>query len=174
MILGLIAVTLLLLLIVASMRPDRFRIERSGSIGAPPPTVFSLVNNFHEWKKWSPWEKLDPSMKTEHSGAAQGVSASYRWIGNKKVGEGQMTIIESKPNDEIRIDLEFLAPWKARNLAIFTFSPEGTGTRVTWAMEGDNPFMMKVMGLFMSMDRMIGRDFEKGLAEMKRAAEGSR
>ena len=153
-------------------RPDAFRVERSASIDAPPEKVFALINDFHNWPSWSPWDKMDPAMKRTHSGAASGVGAVYAWQGNRKVGEGRMEIIDSSPPSRVAIKLDFLKPFEAHNTADFSLRPAGGGTSVTWAMFGPASFMTKAMGVFMSMDKMVGKDFEQGLANMKAAAEG--
>jgi uncharacterized protein YndB with AHSA1/START domain len=131
------------------------------------------VNDFHKWEAWNPWGKLDPAMKESYEGAPAGVGAVYTWTGNSQVGEGRMTITESRPNELIRIKMEFLKPFAATSTAEFTFRPEGNRTTVTWTMEGTNNFMAKAVHLVMNMDRMIGGQFEKGLAAMKSVAEAA-
>jgi hypothetical protein len=168
--LGVLAVIVLLVLVVAT-RPSEFRIQRSATMGAPPPVVFALVNDFHAWPTWSPWERLDPAMKRTHSGAPSGTGAAYAWQGNDDVGEGRMTIEKSEPPSVVGIKLEFLKPFAATNTTTFTFAPEGPGTKVTWAMEGNNNFAAKAASLFMDMDKLVGADFERGLAAMKAASE---
>jgi uncharacterized protein YndB with AHSA1/START domain len=155
----------------ATTKPDTFRVERSASIKAPPEKIFPLINDFHQWPQWSPWEKLDPAMQRTHGGPAQGVGASYAWVGNSKVGEGRMEIVTSVPSSQIDIKLDFLKPFEAHNKALFTLKPEGDGTQVVWVMDGPAPFVTKLMSVFVSMDKMIGKDFEAGLANMKAAAE---
>ncbi len=167
---GLLAVIVVLVAVIAT-RPADFKIERSAAMAAPPEIVFAHVNDFHEWAGWSPWDKMDPSMKRTYSGPASGVGASYHWVGNDKVGEGQMTIVESVPSEKVSIKLEFLKPFAATNPTTFTFALKDGATQVTWAMTGTNNFMMKGMGLFMNMDKMVGDDFERGLAQMKVHAE---
>jgi uncharacterized protein YndB with AHSA1/START domain len=166
-----IAVLLALILLVAATRPATFRIERSAGIGAPPEQIFPLLNDFHRWGEWSPWEKLDPALRRTHSGATNGVGAVYEWEGNKKVGKGRMEITESRPSSRLILKLDFLAPFKAHNMTEFTLSPSGAGTTVTWVMTGPNSYMGKVMSLFMNMDQLIGKDFEAGLANMRAVAE---
>jgi len=144
---------------------------RSKSINAPAARVFDPVNDFHKWDSWSPWARLDPAMKKSHEGAPAGVGAAYSWSGNDQVGEGRMTMIESRPNEVIRIKLEFLKPFAATNTAEFSFKADGNQTTVTWSMFGTNNFMAKAFGLFMNMDRLVGGDFEKGLAHLKTVAE---
>ena len=169
MLVVLIAVCLVLVL----MQPAHYQVERSTTINAPAPAVFTLVNDFHKWDSWSPWAKLDPGMKTTYEGPAAGTGASYSWTGNSQVGEGKMTIIESRPSDLIKIKLEFIKPFAATNATDFTFTPSGNSTNVKWTMSGDNNFIGKAFSLFMNMDKMIGADFEKGLAQMKMVAESA-
>lgn len=166
-----LAVILVLLLIVVALQPSQFRIERKATIVAPPAVVFGQVNSFRKWNDWSPWAKLDPTAKNSYDGPEAGVGAKFAWEGNNKVGQGKMTILESRPSDLIRIKLEFIKPFAATNTAEFTFQPQGSETLVTWAMTGQNNFMGKAFGLIMNMDRMVGADFEKGLASMKSLAE---
>ena len=156
---------------IAASRPDSFRVERTIVVSAPAGMVFPLIEDFRAWGKWSPWENLDPELKRTYSGAAKGVGAIYAWEGNPKVGSGRMEILEAVASSRILIKLDFLKPFEAHNLAEFTLTGEGSGTRVLWAMTGLQAFPMKVMGLVMSMDSMVGKDFEKGLASMKAAAE---
>jgi hypothetical protein len=156
---------------VVSMRPSDFRVSRTATISAPPPAVFAQVNDFHKWDAWNPWSKLDPNIKQTYGGAPAGVGATYAWTGNGNVGEGRMTITESHPSDLIRIRLEFLKPFAATHTAEFTFKPAGPKTDLTWSMAGKNNFMAKAMHLFMNMDKMIGGQFEKGLADIKAIAE---
>jgi uncharacterized protein YndB with AHSA1/START domain len=165
---------LIVFVIVVATRPANFRVTRSDSIAAPAELVFAQVNDFHKWDAWSPWAKLDPAMKQTHEGAPAGTGAIYSWAGNKKVGEGRMTITESRPNELIRIKLEFLKPFAAVNTTEFTFTPVGDQTAIDWSMTGTNNFMAKAFCMFMSMDKMIGGDFEKGLAQMKSIAEAKK
>jgi hypothetical protein len=166
-----IAVILIVLVVVVAMQPSEFRVARSATLSAPSPAVFSQVNDFHKWEAWNPWGKIDPAMKQSYEGAPAGVGAIYTWAGNNEVGEGRMTIIESRPSELIRIKMEFFKPFAANSTAEFTFKPEGNQTAVTWSMAGENNFMAKAMHLFMSMDKMIGGQFEKGLAAMKSIVE---
>jgi len=164
-------VVIVLAIVAIAMQPSEFRIARSTTIDAPPPAVFDQVNDFHNWT-WSPWAKLDPEMKITYEGEPAGKDAIYEWSGNQEVGEGKMTIIESRPNELVRIKLEFLKPFAATNEAQFTFDPqEGDKTEVTWSMTGKNNFMMKAFHLLMDMDKMLGSDFDKGLANMKAQVE---
>jgi hypothetical protein len=162
---------ILLLLVVVATRPSSFRLERSARIEAPAEVVYEQVADFHRWQGWSPWAKLDPQMKTSCDGPAAGPGAIYAWSGNEKVGEGRMAVLGAKPGESVDIRLEFLKPWKSINSTNFTFRRESGGTRVTWAMAGHNDFMAKAFSLFVDMDKMIGADFEKGLAQLKAVAE---
>jgi uncharacterized protein YndB with AHSA1/START domain len=166
----LIAVVVVLVGVVAS-RPSSFRVERRTVMAAPPSTVFAQVNDFHKWAAWNPWGKLDPTMKQTYEGAPAGVGAVYTWAGNREVGEGRMTIIESRPDELIRVRLEFVKPLPGTSIAEFTFRPQGNQTAVTWSMTGTNNFMAKAIHLVMNMDRMIGGQFDRGLADMKSVVE---
>jgi hypothetical protein len=166
-----LAAIVVLFAIVVAMQPSEFRIARSATMSAPASDVFAQVNDFHNWEAWSPWAKIDPTMKQTYEGAPAGTGAIYTWTGNNQVGEGTMTLTESRPNDLIRINLEFRRPFKATNTAEFTFKPEAGSTVVTWSMYGRKNFPFKAVGLFMSMDKMVGGDFEKGLAQMKSVVE---
>lgn len=169
---GLVLLGIIVLLVaVIVSRPSEYRVERSASINAPPAVVFDFVNDFHKWEGWSPWEKLDPSMKKTYEGPATGAGAVYSWTGNDKVGEGRMTITDSRPGESVAIKLEFIKPFAAVCNTTFTFSPQGTATKVSWTMEGSNNFVAKAFTLFMNMDDMIGKDFEKGLAQLRTQAE---
>lgn len=159
--------------VIVTRRPSEFRIARSTTIAAPPPTVFAEVNDFHRWEAWNPWGKIDPAMKQAYEGAPAGAGAIYSWSGNNEVGEGRMTITESRPSDLIRIKLEFFKPFRATNTTEFTFNPEGDRTAVAWSMTGQNNFMAKAVHLFMNMDKMVGGQFEKGLAQMKSVVEAA-
>jgi carbon monoxide dehydrogenase subunit G len=156
--------------VVALKRPD-FRIARSATIEAPPEVVFEQINDFHKWRAWSPWEKKDPALRRTYEGPAEGAGAVYAWAGNKEVGEGRMTLVESRPDELLRIKLEFFKPFVATNYAEFALEPSGEQTRVTWAMTGKNGFIAKAFCMFVDMDKMVGGDFEKGLAALKNVAE---
>ncbi len=171
-ILGIVAALLALLVIFIAFRPSEYTVTRTGKMQAPPAQVFEQVNDFRKWTAWSPWENIDPNLQRTHSGAAQGVGAKYHWVGDKNVGEGEMTITESRPSDLIRIKLEFIKPFASICDTLFTFQPEGDQTVMTWKMEGKHSFMPKAMCLFMNMDKMLGDQFEKGLANMKGLVEG--
>jgi hypothetical protein len=170
-VLAIIAVMTVLFLIVVALQPSKFRVERKATIAAPPAVVFGQVNSFHKWNDWSPWAKMDPTAKNSYDGPEAGTGAKFAWEGNNKVGQGKMTIMESSPSKLIRIKLEFLKPFACTNTAEFTFEPEGNRTRITWAMTGEKNFMSKAFCMFMNMDKMVGGDFEKGLASMKSLAE---
>jgi hypothetical protein len=165
------AAVVALLAIVIARQPADFRIARKAKIAARPQRVFPQVDDFHNWVSWSPWEKYDPAMKRTYEGARAGVGAVYAWIGNKKVGEGRATNIESRPNELIRFKLEFLKPFTATNEAQFSFRSEGDGTVIEWAMTGKRNFMFKAMCLVMNMDKMCGDQFDQGLANLKSIVE---
>ena len=166
-----VVVVIVAALAFASTRPDSFRVERSTSIAAPAQTVFDAINDFHRWADWSPWENIDPQLKRSYSGAPRGVGTVYDWTGNSKVGTGRMEITSATAPSTIVIRLDFLKPFEAHNTAEFILAPAGDGTKVTWAMYGPSPFMFRLMGIFMNMDAMIGKDFEAGLANLKALAE---
>ena len=166
-----LAIIVVVFVLVVAMRPSDFRITRSATISAPAPVVFAQVNDLHKWEAWSPWAKLDPAARNSYEGPPAGTGAILRWAGNNKVGAGSMTITESRPNELIRFRLEFLKPFKATNTAEFTFKPEGKHITVTWSMFGKNNFMAKAIGLFMDCDKMVGGQFEQGLAQMKSVVE---
>lgn len=165
-----ILLTIAIILVVAALKPNTVHYERSAVINAPPERILAQINDFRKWSPWSPWEKLDPDMKREYSGAASGVGAKYRWSGNKKAGEGNMEIVGETP-DSVKIDLHFIKPWEAKCITLFKTTPEAQGTRLTWTMDGPNSYMGKLFGLFVNMDKMIGKDFETGLAGIKAEAE---
>lgn len=156
---------------VVAMQPTEFRIERSADIAAPAPDVFEQVNDLHNWESWSPWAKLDPQASNTFEGPSSGVGAIFRWAGNDDVGEGSMTILESRPSEFIRIRLDFVKPFEDTSITEFTFHPADEGTRVVWTMTGEHNFLSKAFCLFMDMDQMIGSDFEQGLANMKAVVE---
>jgi uncharacterized protein YndB with AHSA1/START domain len=161
----------LVVLVAAAMKPNTFRVQRSTTIPAPPEKVFAYINDFHRWPAWSPWEKIDPNLHRTYSGAEAGKGAAYAWEGNKKVGQGRMEITDATPPSRVAIQLDFLKPFEAHNQVAFALEPRDGGTHVTWTMDGTQPFLFKVMTLFMSIDKMVGKDFEKGLADLKKAAE---
>ena len=158
-------------LIYAATRPDSFRVERTATINAPPERIFPLINDFQRWSVWSPFEKKDPGMKRTMSGVSSGEGAVYEWDGNKEIGQGRMEIVESVPPSRITLTLDFTRPFKAHNIVDFTLEPRGDSTQVTWAIHGPSPFISKVMGIVFNIDKMIGKDFEAGLAALKTVSE---
>ena len=166
-----VAVLVLAVLGLAITKPDTFNVQRTTSIKAPPGEIFPLINDFHSWNSWSPWEKIDPNMKRMYSGSPSGQGAVYEWDGTSKVGTGRMEITDASPSSKVTIKLDYLKPIEGHNIAEFTLEPQAGSTNVTWAMHGPAPFMSKVMQVFISMDRLIGKDFETGLANIKRIAE---
>ncbi len=158
-------------IVIVAIQPSSFIIQRNITIRAPKERIFPLINNLKKWDNWSPWAKLDPNMKIEYTGPEEGKGAGYYWTGNNKVGEGKMTIEESDPYWLVGIDLEFLRPMQARNKAEFTLMEAGGETKVVWSMTGNNNFGGKLFCLFVNMDKMVGKDFEKGLASLKSIAE---
>ena len=170
-ILAVVAALVVIVLIAASTRPDTFRIERQTTINATADKPFALIQDFHRWAEWSPWEQIDPDLKRAYSGTSSGTGAIYEWTGTPKVGSGRMEILETNAPSRIIIKLDFIAPFEAHNTADFALESSGGVTRVTWAMYGPQPFMNKVMSLVMNMDKIVGPDFEKGLSAMKRIAE---
>ena len=170
-----LAVAIAIVLILAATKPDRFSVERATSVTAPPDKIFPLINDFHRWVAWSPWENKDPAMQRSFTGAASGKGAVYGWEGNKNVGSGRMEILDASMPSKIVIKLDFFTPFEGHNTAEFTMLPQGDATseatNVTWLMYGPASFMSKVMQVFMNLDHMIGKDFEIGLANLKRLAE---
>ncbi len=168
-----VAVFIVALLGFAATRPDSFRMQRSVVIEAPPDKVFALITDFKQWPTWSPWEKLDPNMKRTHSGAERGVGTVYEWDSSSKAGAGRMEIKEAVPSNKVTIQLDFIRPFAAQNTTEFTLQAQANNaTQVTWAMSGPNPYLAKLMQVFISMDSMVGKDFEEGLGNLKRVAEG--
>ena len=159
------------ILAYAATRPDTFSVQRAVSIKAPPEKIFPLIDDFHRWAVWSPWEKMDPDMKRTYSGPAVGKGAAYAWQGNSKVGEGRMEILDDPAPSKVVIKLDFIKPFEGHNTATFLLVPKSELTDVTWTMDGPAPFVAKLMGVFTNMDKMIGSDFEAGLANLKAAAE---
>ncbi len=158
---------------IVALQPSEFRVARSATIAAPAPAVFAQVNDFHKWPAWSPYERLDPAMKRTYEGAPAGQGASYAWAGNSHAGEGRATIIDSRPNDLIRIQLDFVKPFAGTAFAEFAFKPEGDRTTVEWRLNGTNDFLAKAVHLFMNMDKMVGSQFEQGLGQLKSVAESA-
>ncbi len=171
-----LAVAVGAVLVYAATRPDDFRVQRSVTIKAPPQRIFALIQDLHGWAAWSPYEKKDPGMKRVFGGSATGKGATYEWDGNKNVGHGRMEIVEATSPSKVVIKLDFITPFEAHNVAEFTLLPQADNTTsattvVTWAMCGPSPYVAKVMGTFINMDRMIGTDFEAGLQSLKATAE---
>lgn len=160
-----------LIVALAATRPDTFSVERRVTIKAPPEKIMPLLADFRNWQRWSPWERLDPNMQRTFSGPASGLGAAYAWTGNSDVGQGRMEIIEYTPPATTAIKLQFIKPMAITNTTTFALAPQGDSTEVVWTMAGPMPFLSKVMSVFMSMDTMVGRDFERGLAQLKAAAE---
>jgi hypothetical protein len=170
-ILAIIAAAIAVLILFIATRPPEFRVTRSGAIPGPVSAVFPHVNELRKWEPWSPWARLDPNAKSTFEGPAAGAGASMAWAGNNQVGEGRMTIIESRPNELVRFKLEFYKPFKATNTAEFTFKAQGDQTVVTWSMFGTNNFLAKAMNLVINCDKMVGGQFEQGLANLREAVE---
>ena len=166
-----IAAVIVVFAVFVALQPADFRIERSATMRAPAPAAFAQVNDFQNWRAWSPWEKVDPALKRSYEGPKAGPGAVYAWQGNKDVGEGRMTITESRPGELVRIKLEFFKPFAATNTAEFNFKPAGDNTTVTWTMTGQNSFLSKAICLFVDMDKMVGGMFDQGLAQMKSLVE---
>ncbi|MBI2924099.1 MAG: SRPBCC family protein [Verrucomicrobia bacterium] len=166
-----LAAIIVVFVVIVALQPSDFRVTRSATMSAKPAAVFDQVNDLHKWEAWSPWAKLDPAAKNTFEGPAAGTGAIFRWAGNNQVGEGSMTITESRPNELVRFRLDFLKPMAGSSDAEFTFKPEGNQTTVTWTMTGENNFIAKAICLFMSMDKMVGGQFETGLASIKSIVE---
>jgi hypothetical protein len=166
-----LAVAIAGFLIYAATKPDTFRVARSTTINAAPDKIFPLIDDYHRWGSWSPYENIDPAMQRTFSGAPSGKGAVYEWTGNKKIGHGRMEIMESSPPSRVLIKLDFFSPFEAHNTAEFALQPKGNATNVTWSMVGPLPYMAKVMHMFFNMDKMVGSQFAEGLANMKAVAE---
>ena len=170
-----IALALLVLVLAflafAATRPDDFRVQRSTTIKAPPEKILPLIDDFHRWGAWSPYEKVDPDMKRSFGGAARGKGATYEWNGNMEAGAGRMEILDASPSRGVTIKLDFRKPLEGHDTVDFRLTPRGDSTNVTWAMRGPSPYISKVMGTIFNMDRMVGEQFEQGLASLKAAAE---
>jgi hypothetical protein len=166
-----LAVAIAIILVLAATKPDTFRVTRAAAIKAPPEKIFPLIDDFRQWGKWSPWEGRDPALKRAFSGAERGKGAVYAWDGNRNVGAGRMEILNATSPSNVVIKLDFIKPFEGHNTAEFTILPQGGASDVIWVMHGPAPFLSKVMQVFMNMDRMIGRDFEAGLANLKKVAE---
>jgi hypothetical protein len=166
-----VAVAIVVFVVVVAARPDEFRVARSITIAAPASAVFPYLNDHKKCGEWSPWLKLDPNLKQEFSGPESGVGAALSWDGNKEVGAGSSTIVESRPDEFVKLRLDFIRPFKGTNTAEFALEPDGSGTKVTWSMYGKANFAAKALGLFMNCEKMCGDQFNKGLADLKRLAE---
>jgi Polyketide cyclase / dehydrase and lipid transport len=166
-----LAIAIAIVLILAAAKPDTFSVRRAATVRAPAEKIFPLINDFHRWGTWSPYENRDPAMKRSYSGPANGVGAVYGWDGNNNVGAGRMEILDASAPAKIVIKLDFFRPFEGHNTAEFTMLPQGDATNVTWVMHGPASFMSKLMQVFMNLDRMIGKDFEIGLANLKRLTE---
>jgi uncharacterized protein YndB with AHSA1/START domain len=168
-----LAILIAIILVLAAAKPDSFSVRRTAVVKAPPDRLFPLISSFHQWAGWSPWENRDPGMKRTYSGPESGRGAVYAWDGNKNVGSGRMEILDATPPSKIVIKLDFFKPFEGHNTAEFIFVPErdASATSITWVMHGPSSFMSKVMQVFMNLDKMIGKDFEAGLANLKSLAE---
>ncbi|MEZ4490649.1 MAG: SRPBCC family protein [Cyanobacteriota/Melainabacteria group bacterium] len=172
---GILSIAAIAVLGMAAMKPDIFKVERSISINAPASEIYPLINDLHNWSEWSPWEEKDPGMKRSLSGPEAGKGAVYAWSGNDDVGEGSMTIVDSEEPERIDILLSFKKPFEGDNKVVFTLRQKETeekpSTDLTWSMEGENPFLCKVIQIFIDVDKMCGADFEKGLSKLKKLSE---
>ncbi len=166
-----VAIAIAGVLVFAATKPDTLRVQRSITINAPPQGIFPLIVDFHQWRNWSPYEEKDPAMKRSYDGAERGKGAIYAWDGDKNVGSGRMEILEVAEPQKIVIKLDFFTPFEGHNTAEFTMLPQGDGTHVTWLMHGPARFVTKLIQVFMNLDHMIGKDFEAGLANLKRINE---
>jgi carbon monoxide dehydrogenase subunit G len=166
-----IVVSIAVVLVIAATRPDTFRVARSTRIKAPPEAIFPLIEDFRNWSAWSPYETRDPAVKRSFGATTKGKGAEYAWEGNRNVGSGRMEITDSSAPSKLALDLHMLTPMKADNAVEFTLAPQGDATDVTWAMDGRVPYFAKIVHMVIDMDRMVGRDFEAGLAKLKAAAE---
>jgi hypothetical protein len=156
---------------VVAMQPSEFKVERTATIAAPPANVFQHVDDLHKWDAWSPWAKLDPNAKVGFEGPPAGKGAVFTWSGNDKIGEGRMTVVESRPAELVKVDVNFVKPFEGAAQSQFTFKPEGNQTAVTWTMTGEHNFIGKAMCLIMNGQKMMGGEIEKGLSNLKAAAE---
>lgn len=166
-----LAILVAVVLVLAAMRPNTFRVQRSIDIDAPADKIFPLINDYRNWGSWSPYEHVDPAMQRTFSGAPSGKGSVYEWRGNKNIGHGRMEILDTAPPSKVVIKLDFFSPFEAHNMAEFIMQPKGNATNVTWAMHGPVPFMAKMIHMFMNMDRMVGGQFQQGLVSMKAVAE---
>ncbi len=166
-----IVVVVAVFLVLGLTGPATFSIAREAEYRATPAALYGQLNDFHNWAAWSPWEKMDPAMQRTYSGPSSGVGSKYAWVGNKKVGQGNMEITHSEPNMAVQLDLHFLKPFQADNVTAFTLLPKGDLTTLKWEMRGQKPFFIRMMRLFMDMDKMVGKDFENGLANLRGVVE---
>jgi uncharacterized protein YndB with AHSA1/START domain len=167
----LLVIAVVVVLGLAAMKPDTFRVQRAMTIKAPPEKIFALINDFHAWGQWSPWEKKDPAMKRTFSNPASGKGATYAWEGDKNVGQGSMEIVDAAQSSKIALKLDFVKPFEGHNMVVFTLEPKGEATNVTWDMRGPTPFFAKIIHVLLNMDKLVGNDFEAGLANLKAASE---
>jgi uncharacterized protein YndB with AHSA1/START domain len=166
-----LGIAIAVILVIAATKPNTFSVQRATLVKAPAEKIFPLINDFRQWGSWSPYEHKDPTMQRTYSGAASGKGAVYAWDGNKNVGSGRMEILDASAPAKIVIKLDFFTPFEGHNTAEFTMLPQGGATNLTWLMHGPAPFMAKIMHVFMNIDRMVGKDFEIGLANLKRLTE---
>ena len=166
-----VVIVIVAVLAYASTRPGTIHVQRAASIKAPPEKIFPLINDFHSWSAWSPYEKRDPAMKKTYGGAASGTGAVYEWDGNSEVGQGRMEITDASHPSRVALKLDFMKPFEGHDVAEFALAPQGDSTSVTWSMDGPNSYLTKLIGVFVNVDRMIGNDFEAGLANLKAIAE---
>jgi uncharacterized protein YndB with AHSA1/START domain len=166
-----LAIAIAAILVLAATKPNTLRVQRAIGIKAPAEKIFPLISDFHQWRSWSPYETKDPAMKRTYSGADSLKGAAYAWDGDKNVGSGRMEILETSAPQKIVIKLDFFTPFEGHNTAEFTMLPQGNGTHVTWVMYGPANFMSRLIQVFMNLDNMIGRDFEAGLANLKKLTE---
>lgn len=166
-----LAIAIAVVLVLAATKPDTFGVQRAAIVRAPPEKIFPLISDFRQWGSWSPYEHKDPAMKRTYSGAVRGNGAVYAWEGDSNVGSGRMEILDAAAPSKIVIKLDFSTPFEAHNIAEFTMLPQDDATRVTWRMHGPAPFMARIMHVFINIDKMVGKDFEAGLANLKRLAE---
>jgi carbon monoxide dehydrogenase subunit G len=159
------------ILAFAATKPDTFRVQRAASIKAPPEKIFPFLNDLHNFASWSPYEKKDPAMKRTHSGAPSGKGAVYEWDGDRNVGAGRLAIANASPPSKLTLNLDMFRPLEAHNMVVFTLEPKGESTNVTWAMDGKVPYLAKIVHVFLNVDKMVGQDFEAGLANLKAVAE---
>jgi hypothetical protein len=166
-----VVVAIAVVLILAAMKPDQFRVQRTAAIKAPPDKIFPLINDFKAWPAWSPYETKDPAMKRTYGATTTGKGAAYSWDGNSQVGAGNMLITDAPAPSKVTLDLNMSRPMEAHNIVDFALVPAGDTTTVTWAMRGNTPYFAKIIHVFLNMDKMVGGDFEAGLAKLKTVAE---